>query len=1153
MVKWNEQQRAAIEHRGKNILVSAAAGSGKTAVLVERIKQLIISDEVSIDRFLIVTFTNAAASEMKEKLIKAINEEIKNRSSKTHFLKRQLDIISTANISTFHSFALEVIRRYFYLTDVDPDFKIGDEGAIEIIRRDVLDELFEDYFEEGSDEFLNFLRAYSSDRNEKAVKENILNFYNTLQSIPHPAEWLEEHVENLKMDKEQFLNSKAYKYIHEDIKYSVDLIIESYRKAAELADLAGAEGIHEKCCKDIEKLEPAVKLAENSDIDGLGRLLMSFSQERLTPKKVDKESAYSEYKEQIGNHRKYGKSIIDGLISRYYVQSMDTYIEDMQAVYPMAVFLEKIISDFTERFKAAKKARKIIDFADIEHYALEILENETVAAEYRSKFQYIFVDEYQDSNVMQDTLINQIKSENNLFVVGDVKQCIYKFRLAEPEIFQARYEDYASDANTASEKIDLNRNYRSKKSVIDTVNDVFTELMDGYNDEARLYLGDDYDGDINYKTELHIVDNQIRKEPDIDDELADMKKAELEANYVAGIIRDVLGNEIYDSKKKCTRKVTLKDIVILMRSTKNYAEIFQEVFKNMDIPSYVDESTGFFDTVEIQVFLNLLTVIDNMQQDVPLLSVMNSSICKFTVDDLVRIRINSRKGSYYEALCKYAKKQDELGDKVRSFFADIEKYRRLAQALPLEEFIWKLMWETGYYTYCGALPAGGQRQANLKALADRARAYKETGYGSIYGFLTYMRAIEKRQIPMGQVKLVNESEDLVRIMTIHKSKGLEFPVVIVAGMGKRLNKPGKSNNFNLHKDFGVGMTRVCTEERWKRDTFLKTLMEQKMQQDEREENIRVLYVALTRAKDRLILVGTGDFYNEGKLKGSVAMSTYADYMISVMDSCDFRFVPFDPDRLVIEKKQSSNRRREIYDLLCSSKPDTADPLYDELDKRFNFRYENETAVSKKSKYSVTEYSRKDHNIVFDEELKQPLFMQTESAETAARRGTVMHKVMEVIDFRAAVQAAEAGNCNEYISNQARIMAEKEFISEEELQYIEVDKIAAFFNTKIGKRAAASDELYKEAEFNFLKESDGVEVMVQGVIDCFFREGDQYVLIDYKNSYIDPERREEGIKRIKDTYASQVGLYREALQVIKGVSVSESYLYLFSEGEFVEIQ
>lgn len=1153
MVKWNEQQCAAIELRDKNILVSAAAGSGKTAVLVERIKQLIINDKVSIDRFLIVTFTNAAAAEMKEKLIKAINEEIKSNLKETSYLRRQLDLISTANISTFHSFALEVMRRYFYLTDLEPDFKIGDEGTIEIIRRDILDELFEDYFESENEAFIDFLKRYSSDRNERAIKENILELYTKLQGIPHPLEWLSESVENLNVSKEGFEESKAYKFIYEDLEYSLDLILENYGFAMAFANMAGAPGVYEKCSDDYDQIEKACYLRAQGKIEELGQFLKDFKPSRITLKKEDRESSYSAYKDTIGGYRKIAKSIIDGLVKRYFTQSLDTHIEDLHSVYPQAKFLNELINDFHVRFRKAKKTKKLIDFNDIEHYALQILENETVAAEYRDKFIHVFVDEYQDSNVMQDKLINLITRENNLFVVGDMKQCIYKFRLAEPEIFKARYNDYASDENSVSEKIDLNRNYRSKKSVIDTINQIFVELMKDYTDEAKLYLGDSYDGDISYNSELHVLDNQITKDSSIDNIFADMKNAELEAHYVAGLIREAVGTPIYDSKKGCERKAGYNDIVILMRSTKEFAEIYQEVFKDLDIPSYVDESSGFFDTVEIQVFLNLLTIIDNMQQDVPLISVMHSAICDFTVDELVQIRLAQRKGSYYDALCNYRAQKNELGQKVNKFFEDIENYRRMAQALPLEELVWNLMWETGYYTYCGALPAGRQRQANLKALSDRARTYKEIGHGGIYGFLTYMRAIEKRQVPMGQVKLINENENLVRIMTIHKSKGLEFPIVIVAGMGKRLNINSGGGNFTLNKDFGLGMTRVSTEGKWKRDTFLKTLMDQKLAQDEREENIRVLYVALTRAKDRLYMVGTGDFYKDGELKLYSSRSTYVDYLISINHKCDFKLVGFDPDRCVTGDRTYINERAVVTKMLDESGNYEKGDSYDDLERRLSYTYDNLAAIEKKSKYSVTEFSKKGPSFdVKREELKIPVFMHTDSSVSAARKGTLMHKVMEVIDFKEAASAAASGSGAEYVEKTVDYMISKEFISEEEREYIEVDKILGFFNTDVGRRAAASDELYKEAEFNFLKESDGVEVMVQGVIDCFFREGDKYVLIDYKNSYVDQERREEGLQRIKETYSAQVELYRDALQTIKDGEVAESYLYLFSEGEFVKV-
>lgn len=1156
-VSWTEGQLEAIETRDKNILVSAAAGSGKTAVLVERIKQLILIDKTGLEQFLIVTFTKAAASEMKEKLLKAINTEIKENPADSLFLRRQLDVIANANISTFHSFALEVIRRYFYLTDVEPDFKIGDEGSVEIIKREVLDKMFEDYFEEGSDEFLDFLRCYGSDRHEKALKEMFLKFYSTVQSIPHPMEWLAEHVKQLNFSKEDFEKSKTYSFMMEDIRKSVDDILRDYYAAYSIAKQADLETIPLKCLEDYEELTALKVYLDDGKTDEIKRFLETFKPNTIRARKTE-QAAYAEVKDDITGYRKQGKSRLEELKELYFSQSMDIYIEDMKDVYPKALYLEKMIRDFDERFRIAKRKKNIIDFNDIEHLTLHILEHPEAADEYRNKFKYIFVDEYQDSNVMQDTLINLIKRENNVFVVGDIKQSIYKFRLAEPEIFQARYRSYEDPEDTDSIKIDLNNNFRSKKAVVETVNGVFRELMEGYDANAELREGSPYTGEIDYETELHIIDKQVSEEMELSDDVAEMNAVKLEANYVAELIRKTVGSTIYDSKMKCEREVTLKDIVILMRSTKDYAEVFQEELRDHDIPSYVDDSSGFFDTVEIQVFLNLLTVIDNKQQDMPLLSVLYSSVFGFTVEELIRIRLEHRKGSYYDALSNYSQNgQDkELAEKCREFFIKIDYFRSMSQALPLEEFIWKLMWDTGYFTYCGALPAGKQRQANLRALADKARAFKSTGYGGIYGFLTYIRAIEKRQVKTGQIRLVDENENLVRIMTIHKSKGLEFPVVIVAGTGKRFVSSKTGRGFFAHKDMGIGMTKVDPEGHWHRKTLLQLLMDRKFQKEEMDETIRVLYVALTRAKDRLIITGTGKYLDDGQLIVPKKAGSFMDQLIPLADKGRMQKYIINRQHIDSNSLMRSAHTDKVRSIISNADVPEKTPEYEELSRRLNFMYDGRMALQKKSKYSVTEYSRKGSAYEFKkDELKIPAFMRTAGEASAARRGTAMHKVMEVINFKDASDAVDSGKGDEYIEAQILRMLDDEQLLEEEKVFIETDKIMNFFKTDIGKRAAkASSEgrLRKEAEFNFLKDSDGVEVMVQGVIDCFFEEDDSYVLIDYKNSYINSDNRDAAMAKLRETYAGQVELYREALELINAKKVKESYLYLFSEGEFMTL-
>ncbi|MCI9598653.1 MAG: helicase-exonuclease AddAB subunit AddA [Firmicutes bacterium] len=1149
MVTWTEAQQQAIELRENNILVSAAAGSGKTAVLVERIKQLIIQDKISLDQFLIVTFTNAAAAEMKEKLIKAITKAIEEDPKHSGFLRKQLDLVGSANISTFHSFALEVIRRYFYLTDIEPNFKIGDEGTVEIMKWDVLDELFRDLFEEDDPGFLDFLRAYASDRNEQTLKENLLRLYATIQSIPHPFQWLEENVQALDMDMERFQESKLGTFITEDIQRSVSQILEGFQKAGELAETVGVESIYKKNLEDLEKLEPLEQLGKAGDLRAVASLLQGFKANIMRAAKEETED-YELIKEEVKNAREFSKKQIKALKERYFSQTMDIWMKDMAKVYPMALYLKRLLLEFDSRFKAAKREKNIIDFNDIEHYALEILEQEEAAGEYREKFACVFVDEYQDSNVLQDMLINLVRRENNLFLVGDIKQSIYKFRLAEPEIFQQRYIDYAS-GQSQSLKIDLNRNFRSKRSVIQTVNGVFQNIMKGYDEAAALYQGVSYDGPIDYKTQLHVIDTRVTEDMELDEEIAEMKNAQLEACHAAELIKDLVGKTIFDTKKGQERLVAKKDIVILMRATKNYADVFQEVFTDLDIPSYVDDSGGYFDTVEIQVFLNLLRIIDNKQQDLPLLSALRSVVFGFTIEELIQVRLDSKHTTYFDALQTRSQQNDQLGEKCRQVSRKLTDFRQMAQALSLEEFLWKLMWETGYYTYCGALPAGGQRQANLRALADKAREFESIGYGGIYGFLTYIQALEKRKIPTGQVKLINENDDLVRIMTIHKSKGLEFPIVIVAGLGKRFNFTKTGKGFLAHKDLGIGMTRVEHQEHWYRKTLTQIAIERKTRQEELEEQIRILYVAFTRAMDQLILLGTTKNVEQGEPIPSPAKTCFLDYLLPFMEEGRIDCFLWDRSQLGTENKQRGQNKERVKELLENLLPNEEDPMFQEIHRRFSFHYPGQKALTLKSKYSVTELSRVNkEGKEMAQALKAPAFLRGTQSFDSAQRGTIMHKVMECVDFKEALAHMQNGNGEIYVRGQVEQLVEQEILLPEEARAVDCDRIAAFFGSSLGQRAGRAERIYKETEFNLLWDMEGTQVMVQGVIDCYFEEAGKLILIDYKNSYVDPENRQQAIARLKDTYQGQIDIYRQALETIREKPVAEAYLYLFSENDHI---
>ena len=875
-MNWTPEQACAIELRNKNILVAAAAGSGKTAVLVERIKRLILEDKCPIDRMLIVTFTNAAASEMKEKIRKAVSQTVEEMALRAEagdaaaaenliFLKQQLNLLPQAQISTFHAFALEVIRRYFYIINVEPNFKICDDAQQTLLKAEAMDQLLEECFEKEDRQFLHFLDCYSGDRNENKFRELVERVYSTVQTLPEPERWLHEKVEMLRGENGGEAMKPVMEFLwqlaEEELKTAEHAIVEN-RRRARIVGLNEAANLAEDDLTQIRKIREHL-----GDFDGLRDALGNF---RLaTLKKTlyapgPDASVSTEEAEALKNaasaNRDLAKKKIKGLRDEYFAQGAEVMAEEMAETYSDALMVEKLVLRYGQLYAEEKKKRGLVDFGDIEHYAYEILKDDEVSRYYRETFCHIFVDEYQDSNVMQEAFLKRICRENNLFLVGDVKQSIYKFRLAEPEIFQRRYREYAEDDGGRCAKIDLNRNFRSKRPVIDFVNEVFDFIMDGYDEAAALHMGDPW-GDCFYDEPKLYLTNAPWSNPDeVDDELKNMIKAEKEALAAVKLIRDSLGQPIYDSKAQTMRPLQLSDIVILMRGIRGYGDIFYNTLMENGVNAFVDDNDGFFDTLEINTFLSLLMLLDNEKQDVPLLTVLRSEIFGFSVGELAQIRISFREGSYFEAFRQYACAGPDayLRAKSSAAMVSLSQWRSLSVFMPLEELVWKLMLDTGFYLAMGALPGGRQRQANLRALADRALVYRKGQSGSLYGFIRYIEAVKEKKVPAGQVKLAGEGDELVKIMTIHKSKGLEFPMVILTGFCRKLNYTAMGKSLVIHKDLGLGFPIINKEESWYRTTMLQNIIKAKFRQEEVEEEKRVLYVALTRPKDRLAILGICD-------------------------------------------------------------------------------------------------------------------------------------------------------------------------------------------------------------------------------------------------------------------------------------------------------
>ena len=1159
-MNWTREQEKAITLRDKNILVAAAAGSGKTAVLVERIKGLILEDHCPIDRMLIVTFTNAAAAEMKEKIYRSLNEAVEKLAAaregdlsekekeKLAFLKKQLHGVSLAQISTFHAFALEIIRRYFYVIQAEPNFRICDDTQQTLLRGEAMDELLEELFDEGEERFFSFLKAYSGDRNENRFRDMVDKVYDTIQSLPEPYLWLEEKVEALRRGLEE--NGEIMQFLHAEaenrIQKSLKLCGRMLRQMREY-NLNKAAALLEEDLAQLEEIQ-----ASRGNYDDLRQALASFKLGAL--RKTYFSGAGEEadrLKREVEKVRNEIKEQMRDLYQKFFLKNRTEAEEEMAATYDDACFLKEVVIRYGEIFRQKKKKRNLMDFSDIEHAAYEILKDEQVAKAYREKFCHIFVDEYQDSNVIQEAFLEKIKRENNLFLVGDVKQSIYKFRLAEPEIFQRRYRQYADPEETLSEKIELNRNFRSKKPVVDFINEIFSSVMEEYDDNAALHLGDPYGDRFYEEPKVYLASAPWTDGEEMDDELKNILKAEKEALAAVKLIQDHLGKPIFDSKTGEERPLALRDIVILMRGVRNYGDIFYHILTENQIAAYVDDNDGYFDTMEINTFLSLLSLLDNKKQDIPLLTVLRSELMGFTIEELAAVRMDFKEGSYYDAFSLYGKegKEKKLRDKCGLALTRLRQWREMAIYMPLEELVWKLMLDSGFYIAMGAMPGGTQRQANLRALVDKALAFRKGQGGSLYGFIRYIETVKERKVASGQVKLVGEKDELVKIMTIHKSKGLEFPMVILAGYCRRLNYTSLGKSLVVHKDLGLGFPLVNPEQHWFRTTVLQNIIKEKFHREEAEEEKRIFYVALTRAKDRLAILGILNDV-EGELEKVAGESpkdgSYFQMTGGRLCADSRRFQIIDDGQLAdLVKGQRRYNRQGLRLLEREEEGKEKNPWTDQIERQMEFVYPGEKELTIKSKYSVSELNAAGRRPA--ESLEEPACFKRGGTFTAVQRGTIYHTLLEHLDFK---KAAESGDVE--VKKTLENLIQKQFLTTEEAAVIRIEKIRKLIRSPLGRRMADASALFREKPFNLKEVMDGTEVIVQGVVDCYFEEENQLVLVDYKTGFAERKDEEEGRRSAEDRYRTQIQIYRRALEITTGKQVKEAYIYLIDSGEAVKI-
>ncbi len=924
-VKWTEDQQKAIDIRYRNTLVSAAAGSGKTAVLVERIIKIITDRDnpVDIDKLLIVTFTNAAAAEMRERIGEAINKRIKEEPNNRN-LQTQLILLNKASISTLHSFCLNLIKNNFHQLDIEPNFRVGDTTEINLLKVEALEELMEGKYIEGKEEFIELVESYCDNKSDRALAEMVLRLYNFSMSMGAPVAWLKAKAEIFNVGEDFSFEKLPFKdallkELREDIinaleinNEGLDFVLNNPITYKYKATFENDGEILERTLTIIEgELKEDRQYIEETGFGRIPTLTKLTEEEKVIQKKAK-------------DLRDAAKEIYVEVKSKILNATSEENIKITKKLYPLMKELTNLVIEFKDIFDKKKRERGIIDFNDQEHFALEILRDKedknkpsSIALELKDKFEEILVDEYQDSNSVQEEIINLIcrteKDTRNVFMVGDLKQSIYRFRMAKPELFKNKKETYTKNGDDYNALITLHKNFRSRREVIDGINYIFNAVMSedvgelAYDESEELKVGASYkefsgEGNIGGEVEFNLInldyedveanenneiEEELQEQSDITNSEEELDKEELdsmqlEARFVAKRIRELMEHhgenslKVYDKNLDDYRRATYKDMVILLRSSNKLSPIFIEEFKRVGIPLFSEGGGGYFDTLEVKTVISALEIIDNPIQDIPLIAVLRSPIGGFTTEELADIRISNKNVSFYHAmvgLLDYEKKdyEDEnLSDtwkeiynntalkiKIKTFLDKINNWRLESKYTPINQLIWEIITDTGYYGYVGALPGGEQRQANLKILFKRAKDFERTSYRGLYNFINFISNIKTSSEDMGSAKIIGENEDVVRIMSIHKSKGLEFPIVFLCGLGKRFNEGDLKGKILFHHELGFGPTYIDLDNRVSYNTSQREFISKKIQGENKSEEMRLLYVALTRAKEKLILVGSG--------------------------------------------------------------------------------------------------------------------------------------------------------------------------------------------------------------------------------------------------------------------------------------------------------
>lgn len=1267
-MKFTPEQQRVIELHNSNILVSAAAGSGKTAVLVERIIRMICDGEhpADIDRLLIVTFTNAAAAEMRERIAAGIAVRLEADPGNEH-IQKQSALLHNAQITTIDSFSLFLIRNHFNEIGLDPDFRVADEGEIKLLQQEVLAQLLEDayagnFVPEALEQFHACVEYFCPGGRESVLEQHILNLSRYAGSFPWPAEWLEERKNDYAAgDLDALVRSDYGQYLTERVNRTVEGCLEKLREVKRLCELPDGPYMYgELTDAEIEQLE---RLIDCKNLEEQAAKIPAVTFARLPSKKDDSvDPAKRELAKAIRNSV---KDTLSDLSESYFKTPLELAVEQGKACREPLRMLLDLVLEFDRRLLAAKQERHLIDFSDMEHYALQtLLKREKVeetggtgtdhaetkyrivpsdvAMEYRQYFQEILIDEYQDSNLVQEYLLSAISGEAeghyNRFMVGDVKQSIYKFRLARPELFLEKYDTYQETGDLC--RIDLAKNFRSRIQVVDAVNGVFSRIMSreiggiAYDDKAALYPGATYPAaeDPAYGSEALLIrkpERGEREESGIGEQhaegagvLVDYDNVrQLEALAIAARIKQLKGSlKVMEKSTGELRPVRYSDMVILLRTTSGWDEEFKKILEQQGIPVYITSKTGYFGALEVQELLQFLRVLDNPRQDIPLFGVMQSVFGGFTQEEIAQIRSggegHSRKRmTLYEALKEVAQsgrtmeegeetsagesagEEAELSQKADTFLQRIDHYRDLTPFTSIRDLLQRILDDYDYLNYVTALPAGSKRRANVEMLLTKASAFEKTSYFGLFHFIRYMEQLEKYDVDYGEADTLDENADVVRIMSIHKSKGLEFPVVFVSGLSKRFNMQDANQSLIVDMDLGVAVDYVDSVRRIKNKTLRRAVLSAKMKEDNLAEELRVLYVALTRAREKLILTAVLDKADEkwelAQMTGQERLTyldfceagSYMDFLLPILPKTGIAVKTMRTEDLtaeeIREQLRMGDRREELQrvadgEVLLPGDPEENERKLSKLRERFAYQYPHPGLQKLYTKTTVSELkiaamAEKDEEAFHTFEEKEvvpyiPAFRREQEKVSGAVRGNAFHRTMELLDFtylftESGLFTGCPNNYEEYrrgldknrLQNRLEEFLQRETISlrltEEYAKAVSLPKILNFLEQELAYRMWRAQEqglLYREQPFVLGIDAkrldpdlpEGEKVLIQGIIDVFFIEAGEIVLLDYKTDVID------SMEALWNRYNVQIQYYEEALTKLMQMPVKERILYSF---------